>query len=354
MAVITIIGAGMMGTAIGAPAISNGHKIRLVGTPLDREIIQSVKETGYHPTLRRQLDSSFEPFQIEDVDKALEGCDLVVSGVSSFGVEWFAENILPKLKKDSSVLAITKGLHRDEKDALIPFPEYLSSLRPDVNFMAVGGPCICFELADHQHTFVSFCGKNLEKVRETRNLFATDYYHIAVSDDVVGVECCAAMKNAYALGVSMAVGMADRAEGITDARGIAGAHGTNALEFNPKYNPQAALFGQSVIEMRRLVKMLGGNTDFVSGHPGAGDLYVTIFGGRTRRIGTLLGRGMSYGEAREVLSGVTLESVAIITRVAETLRARGVGAEQFPFLMHMDAVINQGIPVNIPWDKFGD
>ena len=52
MAVITIVGAGMMGSSIGIPAAENGHAIRLVGTPLDGEIIRHAKATG---TLDRVL-----------------------------------------------------------------------------------------------------------------------------------------------------------------------------------------------------------------------------------------------------------------------------------------------------------
>ena len=40
MANLLVIGAGVMGTAITVPAIKNGHDITLVGTPLDKEIIE--------------------------------------------------------------------------------------------------------------------------------------------------------------------------------------------------------------------------------------------------------------------------------------------------------------------------
>ena len=42
MSIITIVGSGMMGSAIGIPAAHNGHEVRMVGTPLDREIIDEV------------------------------------------------------------------------------------------------------------------------------------------------------------------------------------------------------------------------------------------------------------------------------------------------------------------------
>ena len=47
MAIVTIIGAGMMGSALAFPARENGHTVRLVGTHLDREIIESAKKSPF-------------------------------------------------------------------------------------------------------------------------------------------------------------------------------------------------------------------------------------------------------------------------------------------------------------------
>ena len=46
MSNITIVGAGMMGSALAFPARENGHRVRLTGTHLDREIIAESKRTG--------------------------------------------------------------------------------------------------------------------------------------------------------------------------------------------------------------------------------------------------------------------------------------------------------------------
>ena len=81
-------------------------------------------------------------------------------------------------------------------------------------------------------------------------------------------------------------------------------------------------------------------------------MYVTVFGGRTRRIGTLLGRGLTIKEAREILSGVTLESVAITQVVIEALINRGVDLAEFPLLSHIYDMITKGITVDVPWSKF--
>ncbi len=362
MSIITIVGAGMMGSAMSRPAADNGHQVRLVGTPLDRVIIDSVAANGFHPTLRRQLPESVAAFQAEELDRALDGADLVIGGISSFGVEWFARTVLPKLRPGVPVLTITKGLIGGESGELSPFPHYFESqlpgpLRGRIPFCAVGGPCICFELVDRRHTMVAFCGIDAAAVAKVRGMLATGYYHVNESGDVSGVEGCAALKNAYAMGVSMAVGIADREVGELDAGAAAALCAPGAPDRNPVYNPQAALFAQSCLEMGRIVELLGGDGTLAGILPGAGDLYVTIFGGRTRRLGTLLGRGIPFPEAQRMLQGVTLEAVAIISRVACALRFRAERGEldlaDFPLMLHMDAVIHRGAAPEPPWDAFG-
>ena len=51
--IIAIIGSGMMGSALAFPARENGHEVRLVGTPLDKDIIDACRATGQHPKFDR-------------------------------------------------------------------------------------------------------------------------------------------------------------------------------------------------------------------------------------------------------------------------------------------------------------
>ena len=93
MAVITMIGAGQMASALSFPALDNGHEVRLVGTMLDVDIINSSRSSGFHPTLQRQLPEGCRFFQLEAMDAPTEGTDLIIGGVSSFGVEGFAKEV---------------------------------------------------------------------------------------------------------------------------------------------------------------------------------------------------------------------------------------------------------------------
>lgn len=73
MSIITIAGAGVMASALTFPARDNGHEVRLVGTPLDREIIENCRESGWHITLKRQLPDGISYFQFDEFENAVKG-----------------------------------------------------------------------------------------------------------------------------------------------------------------------------------------------------------------------------------------------------------------------------------------
>ena len=344
MATITIIGSGMMGSALVFPARENGNQVRLVGTPLDKEIIESCKVTGKHPKLPLPFPAGVEYYQIEDIQTALEGTDVVIGGVSSFGVDWFSEVILPILPEGMIVLTVTKGLMDTEDGKLITYPalwqKKLDELGKYISLNAVGGPCTSYELVQHDQTEVAFCGNNMDDLRYLKAIMETSYYHISVTQDIVGIESAVALKNGYALGIALTVGLNQKEFGLDSVL---------------HYNSQAAVFGHAVKEMAKLLEFQGAST-LNNLCVGAGDLYVTVYGGRTRLIGILLGRGMDIDSARAELSGVTLESLVVARRVAKVIRqnitAGKLDAKDFPLLLHIDEIITEKKPVNIPWDAF--
>ena len=344
MAIVTIIGSGMMGSALAFPARENGHEVRLVGTHLDREIIETSIRTNRHPKFNRDFPAGLKYYQIEDVDAAIAGSDLIIGGVSSFGVEWFADVILPKIPDGMPVLTVTKGLMDMADGSLICYPDYwqkkLDALGKNVPLTAVGGPCTSYELVAHDQTEVAFCGKDMAVLEKVRAIMQTDYYHISLSTDVIGIESAVALKNGYALGVALTIGLNQKAFG---------------LDSELHFNSQAAIFGQSVKEMAKLLAFQkAGTLENLS--VGLGDLYVTVYGGRTRLVGILLGRGLDIDQAKAELNGVTLESLVVAVRVARAMRVRAEKGEidlaKLPLLMHVDEILSHKAEVNIPWEKF--
>lgn len=340
---ITIIGSGMMGSALAFPARENGHEVRLVGTHLDREIIEACKKTGQHPKFDYPFPEGVKYYFYEDWKEAVKGADFVIGGVSSFGVDWFLENILSELDPSIPVLSVTKGLINLEDGTLISYPEYwkrsLAAKGIEREICAIGGPCTSYELVYHDHSEVAFCGKDSATIKMMKEAMQTSYYHVSVTNDVEGLESAVALKNGYALAIAMTIGLVNREHGPE-----AGLH----------YNSQAGAFYQAVKEMRLLLEMQGASRDCEN--IGIGDLYVTVYGGRTRKIGILLGEGKTYQEALDILAGVTLESLVVSRRVyAAMVRKAELGKADlslFPMLCHAAAVLEEGKDAQLPWDSF--
>jgi glycerol-3-phosphate dehydrogenase (NAD(P)+) len=347
MGTIAILGSGVMGSALTFPLADNGHDIRLVGTHLDRDIIDSVRASGVHPGLQRKLPESVRPYQVEEIEAAFDGAEVIVSGVNSFGVRWAGQRLAALLQPEMLVIAIAKGMAADDDGHLRILPEVLAEqvpleLRSRASWAAIGGPSIAGEVAARRDTCVVFTGHEQSALDRLAATFRTGWYHVWTSTDVVGVEASAAMKNCYAVGIGSA-------EGILERLGRAGSPDRN-------HNYEAALFAQATVEIGQMVRMLGGRPETPYGLAGVGDLYVTATGGRNIRVGRLLGGGLRFSDARARLGDITLEGAAAIQVIGGALPKltdRGViGREDFPLLRQLHAVVGRDQPLEISWGAF--
>lgn len=348
MAIVAIVGAGVMGSAVAFPLTDNGHTVRLVGTHLDGEIIDSVQESSFHPRLNRSLPSSVRAWRLEQISKALDGVDLIVSGVNSYGVEWQGQTLGKTLTKAVPIVAITKGLEIDGDGSLLSLTTKLerdirSAGGPKCEVSGIGGPCIAGELAGRRQSCVLVGSQSLERASWIAGLLRTDYYHIQPTEKIFALEIGVALKNAYTLGVGIASGMLER-EGGEDEAG--------ALMFNL----QAAVFAQGTSEIRYVLGAHGAPEHFAASLPGAGDYYVTVMGGRNIKLGRLLGSGLSTAEAFRKLEGITLEGVSIVRamgRALPKLYERDVlKPERLPLLEYLIATIEGERAEPFPLERF--
>jgi len=348
MARITVVGAGVMGTALTFPLSDNQHEVRLVGTHLDEDIIESCRTRRIHPRLKRTIPETVQPFSYTEVGAALQGADVVVLGVNSQGVHWAAEVIGSHLMPGQVILMVTKGLESSRDGELQLLPDVLhdnlpETIRDQVNYAAIGGPSIAGELAARRPTSVIFASRNGEVLPRLRQLFQTAYYHIWTSTDLAGVEVCVALKNPYALAVGLATGLLEK-QGGPDA---AGAH---------MHNYAAALFAQALAETAYLVQLMGGDVATVFSLPGAGDLYVTTQGGRNSRMGRLLGLGMPISEAIEEMPGETIEGVdgvvAMMPAISAMLANGKIDEDALPLFCTLHQIVTRNGKVDFDFNRF--
>ena len=314
MAVITVVGAGMMGSALCVPLADRGHEVRLVGTPFDRHLIARILEDGHHLGLRQALPRELRAFQVDELATALDGADAVALGVSSAGVRWAGQAVGPLLRPGMPLFSITKGLEWDgERLRVLPdvlAAELPASLRETVAPAAIAGPCIAGELARRVPTCVVLTGRNRASLETIAGLVRTSYYRVFLSDDLEGVEICAALKNAFAMGVAFGAGLHERHGGVP---------GSIAM-----HNYESAVMAQAIGEMMRVIEVTG--------------------------------LGLSLPDAVARMDGATLECLEILAvmRTAMTaLKERGVlGAKELPLLHEMTRVALDGASLEMPFDAF--
>ena len=337
----------MMGSALSAPLVARGHEVRLVGTPLDRDFIASLKSGGPHPKLKANVPG-VAPFFVEELEQALHGAEAIALGVSSSGARWAAQALGPILAKaPRPVSMVSKGLvWQDERLDILP--DVFQSLLPEaararVTPVGIAGPCIAGELLLRVPTRVVFTGRSLPACEEWASLARGPFYFVKVEADAVGAETCAALKNAFAMGVGFGAG-------IHEARG--GAPGSIA-----HHNYESAVFAQAILEMQQVVKLVGGDPQTAVGLPGTGDLTVTCNGGRTGRFGKWLGTGLSLRDAITKMEGATLECLEILRELDLAVhffdQQGRTQASDLPLLRHLCDVALRGAPVAMPFDRFG-
>jgi glycerol-3-phosphate dehydrogenase (NAD(P)+) len=313
---------------------------------LDAEIVKSLKESGLHPKLGLPLDRRIRPFFVEELGAAMDGADVIGVGVSSPGVRWAGEKLAPFAKPEVPIAMITKGLEWNGHSLQV-LPDVLRdcfdpALARHVAPAAIAGPCIAGELARRVESCVVVTSRDAAVLERLCPLLTAPYYFPVKSHDVEGVEACAALKNAYAMGIAFAQGLHER-------RG--GSAGSVAM-----HNYESAVFAQSVLEMQRIVQLMGGRRDSASGLAGVGDLDVTTNGGRTGRFGKLLGLGLGRDQAIERMAGATLECLDILQVMRHALPAleeQGtLSSEELPLLRHLVEVALDDKPPRMPFSKF--
>jgi glycerol-3-phosphate dehydrogenase (NAD(P)+) len=329
---VTILGAGDMGTALLTPLHAGGHQLRLWGTAHDAAIIAALRRGDPHPRLGIPIPPGVSTFDDAEAAAALAGAEIVVVAITSNAIRPVIGRIAKFLDHPQAIVVVGKGFDSGPNgDEILLLPHVIGeySAAPVVG---VGGPSIAKEVAIGTPTAATFGSVDADALTLTQQVFSTPAYAIETTDDVAGLEVAAAMKNAY----GVAIGIAD---GIEKRTGL------------PHANMRAALFPQAVAEMSLLAESLGGRRETVAGLSGAGDLQVTVTSGRNRLLGERIGMGLSGAEAFQELTaaGTTTEgylAAAYGYRIAERSITAGEPVNHsYPLLDALYRVLYLGAPV---------
>ena len=310
-----------MGTAIAMHLARQKNQTTLWASEFDRSVLPALVDDRRHPALPAPLPERLTVMSPEDLAAAAEGIDIAVMGAHSGGARTLARIVMEGSASLPLVVGIAKGL---EADTLKRMSQVYAEEVGHELVVSVGGPCLAGEIAQGLPTAAVFASDLPESARRAAGAFRSKNFHVAITDDLVGLEYCTVGKNVAAIGM-----------GILDGMGK-----VSGLDYR---NAKSALFTQAFAELVSLVVALGGKAETVHGLAGLGDTLVTSLGGRNRLFGELLGEGAEPKEALEDLKrrGMTVEGVDS-TREVRTLADR-TGLD-LPFFQLVHQILFEGTP----------
>ena len=331
-----------MGSAFSFPCIDNGHNVSLIGSPLENNIIDKLnRKNKFHKALGLSLSKKLKIFKVDKLTEKLKlKNDLIVVAVNSKGIEWAGKEISKYFVSSSSILLLTKGLTVINNEFTTLVEKFKLILEKnnitDSKISGVGGPCLASGLANRIKSSVVLANENKNIVKNIGNIISTDYYSTEFSNDLLGVEICAAIKNIY----SMIIGAS---EGLNSSN--------IAKDIKKKYylNTAASLMHKAINEMVYFTKTLKGKEETVYGLSGLGDLYVSSAGGRNSKMGKYLGEGYDYKTAKEkFMKNETIEGAELILEIG-TKVLRDFDTKKIPLMTSLIKSILENRKLEINW-----
>ncbi len=312
---VAIIGAGSWGSALAMQAARVGHRARLWDHNADRAAVMQAERQN-----RRYLPGIEFPGNLVvtgDMSHALDETEVCIEAVPSTALRSVLPDLARHLPRAAPVVCATKGI---EFDTLYTMDEILiHGLAPGQPLVTLGGPSFAREVALGMPTAVVVASRSAVANHAAAEALHGGYFRVYDTDDVVGVELGAALKNVMAI-----------ACGVSDGAGL----GTNA---------RAALITRGLAEISRVAMKRGANPLTMMGLAGLGDLVLTCTGdlSRNRRVGLGLGKGRPLAEVLDEL-GQVAEGV-VTARSAWQLAQRE--AVEMPITEQVYAMLYEDKPV---------
>jgi glycerol-3-phosphate dehydrogenase (NAD(P)+) len=293
-----VLGAGSWGTALAVHLGTVGHDVTLWGR--DPALLAEMTSRRANPTYLPDVTLPALVRPEASLAAALADARHVIVAVPSHGLRAVVKHAAPYIAQGAIVVSATKGL---ESDTLRRMSEVVADETGGRNPVVVlSGPSFAAEVARRLPTALVAASTDAQAVKAVQEEFRGPTFRLYRSDDVVGVEIGAALKNIIAI-----------AAGVVESLDLG-------------HNAMSALITRGLAEISRLSCAIGGRRETLAGLSGLGDLVLTCTGAlsRNRHVGIELGRGRSLDQ---VLAGMKMVAEGVKTTSAALALGERHGVE---------------------------
>ena len=214
---IGVIGAGSWGTALAVLLCNNGNDVKLWAHR--KEQVQRMKTTHTCDKLPGMILPEMLTFT-DSIEEAVTGKDMIVLAVPSTAPRGTLEKLKPVVKCSQIVCSVSKGI---AEDTLLTQCGIIEDVLGKEQLMgALSGPSHAEEVVMKLPTVVVAGAKEERVAKFLQDAFMNEVFRVYTSNDLLGIEIGASLKNVIALaaGMSDGLGFGDNTKAALINRGI--------------------------------------------------------------------------------------------------------------------------------------
>lgn len=267
-----MLGGGSWATAIVKMLTGNADVVNWYMR--NTEAIEHIRTHKHNPNYLSSVEFHIEQLNLTDnINEAVADADVLIFAIPSA----FLESELKQLNvdiKDKIIFSAIKGIV-PESSLIVGEHFHINYKVPFENIGVITGPCHAEEVALERLSYLTIACADTEKAKLVAEHLSSDYIKTKISDDIIGTEYAAMLKNIYAIAAGIAHGL-----GYGD-------------------NFQSVLMSNSIREMKRFIKRVHKMKRNINDSAYLGDLLVTGYSvfSRNRMFGNMIGKGYTVKSA---------------------------------------------------------
>lgn len=247
----------------------------------NQQSLNFIKQHRHNPNYLSSVEFNLKQLKLSsDINETVKNADYLIFVIPSAFLHKELEKLNVSLE-NKAIFSAIKGIVPET--SLIVGDHFNTFFKvPFNNIGVISGPCHAEEVALERLSYLTIASADSEKANMVADVLRSDYIKCTTSDDVLGIEYAAVLKNIYAVAAGIAHGL-----GYGD-------------------NFQSVLMSNAIREMKKYVKKVHKMKRDINDSAYLGDLLVTGYSvfSRNRMFGTMIGKGYTVKSAQLELSQI--------------------------------------------------
>ena len=275
----SVIGGGSWATAIAKMLCVNLQEITWYMR--NEDAIEHIKTHHHNPNYLSSVEFDVKKLKLtSDINEAVAYADYIIFAIPSA----FLNGELQKLTESLEGKVIFSAIKGIVPETSLIVGEHFNKTYniPFENIGVITGPCHAEEVALERLSYLTIACGDAKKARIVAKNLSGNYIKTKISDDIIGTEYAAMLKNIYAIAAGIAHGL-----GYGD-------------------NFQSVLMSNGIREMKKFIKKVHKMKRNINDSAYLGDLLVTGYSifSRNRMFGNMIGKGYTVKSAMMEMSMV--------------------------------------------------